>query len=588
MKQHMTKSATIFAHLASSTNQDQQVVYWKIAARQTLVAAIAGPLVSAVFATNALAEGGIVRCWGRNNEGQCNVPADLVDVIQISGGYAHTIALRAGGTVRCWGRSDMGQCDTPADLRDVVQVVGGGYNTIALRANGRVLGWGYNSYGQCNAPADLNNAVQVAAGVEHTVALRATGAITCWGNNNYSQCNVPTDLGEVVQVAAGSFTTIALKANGQVRCWGSIWDVPADLTDAVQVVGGGQGFTIARRSNRQVRCWGSNDFHACDTPADLTDVVQIAGGDVHTIALRANGRVLSWGASHWNGSGNFGQCNVPSDLIDAVQVAGGGHHTIALICVASAASPQSPELAPFSFGNNPSWTATGIERASNGATLKITARGLLGTSTRFLTVKADGVTLATNVFGSTSGATSCGADASTAIINILAAQFLQLTADGQLAVEIIPSINATSVGCASATLTAQLSYTLDPIDCDANGQRDECDILVDTNRLDCNHNGALDSCEIAANPSLDCDLNGRLDSCELTSGGFDENQNGRLDACELLYGDLNLDGRIDGADLGGLLSLWGISNPPYGDLNRDQIIGGADLGILLGRWGLVP
>ena len=119
---------------------------------------------------------------------------------------------------------------------------------------------------------------QVAAGAEHTVALRTTGAITCWGNNNYSQCNVPTDLGEVVQIAAGSVETIALKANGQVRCWGAIWDVPADLTDAVQVAEGGTGFTIARRSNGQVRCWGSNDFHACDTPADLTDVVQVAGG----------------------------------------------------------------------------------------------------------------------------------------------------------------------------------------------------------------------------------------------------------------------------------------------------------------------
>jgi hypothetical protein len=470
MKQHMTKSATIFAPLSSSTTQDQQVVYWKIAARQTLVAAIAGPLVSAVFATNALAEGGIVRCWGRNNEGQCNVPADLVDVIQISGGYVHTIALRAGGTVRCWGDNSQGQCNTPADLSDVVQVVGGGYNTIALRANGRVLGWGYNSYGQCNAPADLNNAVQVAAGAEHTVALRTTGAITCWGNNNYSQCNVPTDLGAVVQVAAGSVETIALKANGQVRCWGAIWDVPADLTDAVQVAEGGTGFTIARRSNGQVRCWGSNDFHACDTPADLPDVVQVAGGAYHTVVLRANGQVRSWGASHWNNSHSSGQCTVPSDLVNAAQVAGGGEHTIALVCVSSAASPQSPELAPFSFGNNPSWTATDIERASNGATLKITARGLLGTSTRFLTVKVDGVTLATNVFGSTSGATSCGVDASTATISIPAAQFLQLTADGRLDVEIIPSINATSVGCASATLTAQLSFALDPIDCDSNGQ----------------------------------------------------------------------------------------------------------------------
>jgi subtilisin family serine protease len=48
--------------------------------------------------------------------------------------------------------------------------------------------------------------------------------------------------------------------------------------------------------------------------------------------------------------------------------------------------------------------------------------------------------------------------------------------------------------------------------------------------------------------------------------------------------DLNLDGRVNGADLGMLLGMWGTTNPPYGDLNGDGVINGADLGNLLGSW----
>jgi pseudouridine synthase len=48
-------------------------------------------------------------------------------------------------------------------------------------------------------------------------------------------------------------------------------------------------------------------------------------------------------------------------------------------------------------------------------------------------------------------------------------------------------------------------------------------------------------------------------------------------------GDLNGDGRVDGADLGLLLSGWG--QPGLTDLNGDGTTDGADLGVLLSSWG---
>ncbi len=50
-------------------------------------------------------------------------------------------------------------------------------------------------------------------------------------------------------------------------------------------------------------------------------------------------------------------------------------------------------------------------------------------------------------------------------------------------------------------------------------------------------------------------------------------------------GDLNGDGRVDGADLGVLLAAWGLPDQDA-DLNGDGTVDGADLGILLSRWTL--
>jgi len=49
-----------------------------------------------------------------------------------------------------------------------------------------------------------------------------------------------------------------------------------------------------------------------------------------------------------------------------------------------------------------------------------------------------------------------------------------------------------------------------------------------------------------------------------------------------ILGDINGDGRVDGADLGLLLAAWGGSGPA--DLNGDGIVDGADLGLLLAAW----
>jgi hypothetical protein len=53
--------------------------------------------------------------------------------------------------------------------------------------------------------------------------------------------------------------------------------------------------------------------------------------------------------------------------------------------------------------------------------------------------------------------------------------------------------------------------------------------------------------------------------------------------------DTNLDGVVDGNDLGVLLSEWGAATEGSAcDINQDGFVNGADLGFLLSFWGACP
>ena len=60
--------------------------------------------------------GGSARCRLDNSQGQARVPADLRTTVAIAAGEWHTVALKQDGTVACWGDNNYGQCNTPANL----------------------------------------------------------------------------------------------------------------------------------------------------------------------------------------------------------------------------------------------------------------------------------------------------------------------------------------------------------------------------------------------------------------------------------------------------------------------------------------
>ena len=89
--------------------------------------------------------------------------------------------------------------------------------------------------------------------------------------------------------------------------------------------------------------------------------------------------------------------------------------------------------------------------------------------------------------------------------------------------------------------------------------------------------------------SADCDNDGQVDIGQILRGeALDANANGVPDHCEITCADADLyaNGEINGADLGILLSEWGVAVPgSRSDIDGDGLVNGVDLAYVLAFWG---
>ena len=187
-------------------------------------------------------------------------------------------------------------------------------------------------------------APMVAAGGGHTVALKKDGTVWTWGNNGVGQLGDGTSvtkaypvqvfageendsstgyLNNIIQISAGSNYVIALKKDGTVFTWGQ--NIYGQL---------GNGSSVNSMLPVQVKSADGNSF--------LTDIVQISAGYVHSMALKKDGTVWTWGRNDGGQLGNNNTSNksLPVQvkggasgseyLTDVVQVTAGNWHSMAL------------------------------------------------------------------------------------------------------------------------------------------------------------------------------------------------------------------------------------------------------------------
>jgi len=98
-----------------------------------------------------------------------------------------------------------------------------------------------------------------------------------------------------------------------------------------------------------------------------------------------------------------------------------------------------------------------------------------------------------------------------------------------------------------------------------------------------------DLCGAIIEWSADCDNDGQVDIGQILRGeALDANANGVPDHCEITCADADLyaNGEINGADLGILLSEWGVAVPgSRSDIDGDGLVDGVDLAYVLAFWG---
>jgi alpha-tubulin suppressor-like RCC1 family protein/mRNA-degrading endonuclease toxin of MazEF toxin-antitoxin module len=362
---------------------------------------------------SALRDGSVLS-WGRDTFGQLGDDATAANkatpvgvsglgagsgVVAVAAGFGHSLALRADASVVAWGYDADGQLgdaggnvDQPTPVpvtglgagSGVVAVAAGAHHSLALKADGSVLSWGRDDHGQLGDGGINDNrtspvlvsglgpgsgVIALAGGNFHSLALRADGSVLSWGRDIEGQLGdggIEEDRSSPVQVsglgagsavaaiAAGGFHSLAVRADGSVVAWGYNGDGqlgnggtnPHEGSPvAVSGLGAGSGVvgvaagifhSLAVRGDGSVLSWG-DDFYGQlgnggtpdgqATPVAVTGlgagsgVVAVAAGDAHSVALRGNGSVLTWGRDD---SGQLGDGGTNSDQTTPVDVTGLG------------------------------------------------------------------------------------------------------------------------------------------------------------------------------------------------------------------------------------------------------------------------
>lgn len=364
--------------------------------------------------------------WGMNANGQAfPTPVEaLSGATAIAAGYHHSLAVVDSCTY-AWGRNDEGQCDVPSAGRtNVAAVAAGEQFSVARRTDGTLVSWG--QFGPNNPVSGrltgdyTNDVAQVAAGQAHVLVLKNDGRVLAAGVNSYApECTVPTnDLSDVVQVAAGAYFSFALQRDGTIVTWGSagediggVLEVPATLQGHARKIAAGHYHALAITDSGDIVQWGSVVDHGIPDGA-RTGATDIAGGYDFSLARTSDGKVYIWG----NGLDVAQLSPMPASLAAGVsQVAAGYGHALALgaglapywledaipaeayvarAYAATVTATGMPAVTYHKSGNNwPSW-------------LKLDARtgALSGTPTQ-TAKRAEFAVVASNVYGAVASAT---------------------------------------------------------------------------------------------------------------------------------------------------------------------------------------
>ena len=348
----------------------------------------------------------------------------ITDAIEISASYFSTIILKNDGTVISVGRDADGELgdnnttekhlpvkvvnsDNTGYLSGITSIRNAGYSTYALTKEGKIYAWGSNSYGHLGNNSttnslkpvlvkdntgnnELKDISYIGAGTGFALSIDKNGYVQAWGNNNKKQLGnatlvqseLPVYIGsklvatpnelklqigdtQELKITVKSFNLFESENNVQreitfkslnediatVNETGIITAVSMGVTRiiakdtlsgkviAVDVsvleegnvtpkIVSGLNHTVALKSDGTVWTWGYNNYgqlgngtnESSNEPiqVEIENVVDVAAGHYFSIALKADGTVWAWG---YNNYGQLGQGDT-NKVYNPIQVKG--------------------------------------------------------------------------------------------------------------------------------------------------------------------------------------------------------------------------------------------------------------------------
>lgn len=237
---------------------------------------------------------------------------------KVSQGENFSVALKEDGTLWVWGRNLYGLLGngtfTATEIKHPTQigtdtnwtdVSVGRYFATAKKVNGDLYGWAANDYGQLglgnnsnvNTPTLIQqNVATHSTGDYHTVVVKTDGTLWSTGYNEWGNLatgslslyrNVfvqeSSNATDWASVGTGYYSTLAIKTNG------TLWAVGSNVNGQT---GLGTPATIGSNATTNFTQIGTD-----------TNWVSATGGVYHSLGLKSNGELWSWGN---NNNGRLG------------------------------------------------------------------------------------------------------------------------------------------------------------------------------------------------------------------------------------------------------------------------------------------
>lgn len=320
---------------------------------------------------------------------------------KLSTGEKHSFTLNINGTISGWGNgaSGWGALGT-GNINNVLtptqvgtgttwnSIFSGSYNTFAIKNDGSLWGTGANEQGQLGVGSITNsmsfiqignfvNWKTISANREHTLAVKTDGTLWAWGSNyqgklgtgNNTNSYIPIQIGTLQNwknVTTGLHQSFGLKTDGTLWAWGldgsgalglgnnGVFNTPTQIgvdSDWQMISSGGAAIhTLAIKTNGKLysfgTSWSGGDgclglgpaIPVAVYPTQIgtnTDWKSISVGSNTSFAIKTDGTLWGWGQNDFGqlGDGTFIDKNIPAQIgtdTDWSIVSAGQFHTVAL------------------------------------------------------------------------------------------------------------------------------------------------------------------------------------------------------------------------------------------------------------------